>query len=578
MAKAKVNIPYPGIDSVVYNWSPGNGSYAGAFWERRRQHAMSQIDNAHITYNENITPLEELGARMVALGQAERQKELDLLHRVLPSFNFNNVSDTQLITKLNEIIRGKEQFKYALDRIKHAIAAGSKKAQTTGEDFKGLGPSMASVFLSYLGTEMTNLFNNFVKQLDARSSTKEWGQYLEDNFDKAVDKAMVKMLEKSKVGKEIDNIYGDADQWRSIGEAYRALQPFQEQFRNMLRVKIGIDELKQMFTDGKNSGVIARAQQKYKKSGFRTLLDKGFKWKSRQASIGGSVAEYLEVLIANSMAKGGTITDRATKVMEGETIRTDSIDVFQFNIEGEFSAQELVDELNKTMLDVSSLSNAAEKLDDFYQKNLQNLDDTFIIYTSTKNYSLGAGFSGFHNGSALPLKRLPDYIDAAGIDADLGMDFVYTAYNTLPTAIYEDEQEEIKENIENILISAAAKLMFDDWQTIGVPNTGAKSLHVFDLDGVIIPSSLLFINLGTAIQTTAKEMRSWVSVRIKLPTTVVYHQGDWKNFGDTNEKIKWGIYHKWEEQFQIAEKESTFSVKFLYNFKTLMNNLMVGII
>ena len=576
MAKAKVNIPYPGVESVAYKWPAGDDSYAGAFWERRRQYAIQQIGKARINYDENTAPLEQLGARMIALGQAERAKEISLLQHALPDFNFNMISDTELITKLNELIRGKEQFKYALDRIKNAIQLGSKKAKTTGSDFKGLGPSMASVFLSYLGTEMTNLFNGFVKQLDARRPVKEWGQYLEDNFDKAIDKAMTKMLEKSKIGKEVDKLYGDAEQWRSIGEAYRLLQPFQEQFRGMIRNKIGFEELKLAFANGNNANIIARAQQKYTKSGFRTMLDKNFKWKSRQASIGGSVAEYLEVLIANAMAKGGTITDRATKVMEGEKIRTDSVDVFQFDIEGEFSAQELVDELNRTMLDVTSLSNAAEKLDEFYQKNLQNLDDTFIIYTSTKNYSLGAGFSGFHNGTALPLNRLPDYIDAAGIDTDLGMDFVYTAYNTLPTAIYEDEREEIKESIENILISAAAKLMFDDWQTIGVPNSGAKSIHVFDLDGIIIPSSLLFIRLGTAMQAAAKEMRSWVSVRVKLPTTVLYHPGDWTSLGSTNEEIKQGIYHKWKEQFQAAEKESAFSVKFLYNFKTLMSQLIAG--
>jgi len=80
--------------------------------------------------------------------------------------------------------------------------------------------------------------------------------------------------------------------------------------------------------------------------------------------------------------------------------------------------------------------------------------------------------------------------------------------------------------------------MFDDWQTIGVPNVGAQSIHVFDLDGISIPASLLFIRLGTAMMTAVSEMKTWVSVRVHLPHTVLYHPGDWRTFGSTNEEIK----------------------------------------
>jgi hypothetical protein len=39
MAKAKVNIPWPDENYVVYNWPAGSGhshSWAADFWERRR--------------------------------------------------------------------------------------------------------------------------------------------------------------------------------------------------------------------------------------------------------------------------------------------------------------------------------------------------------------------------------------------------------------------------------------------------------------------------------------------------------------------------------------------------------------
>jgi len=39
---------------------------------------------------------------------------------------------------------------------------------------------------------------------------------------------MRKMLEESRIGQDVDKIYGDADQWRAIGETYRMLKPFQD--------------------------------------------------------------------------------------------------------------------------------------------------------------------------------------------------------------------------------------------------------------------------------------------------------------------------------------------------------------
>lgn len=101
-------------------------------------------------------------------------------------------------------------------------------------------------------------------------------------------------------------------------------------------------------------------------------------------------------------------------------------------------------------------------------------------------------------------------------------------------------------------------------------------IHFFNLDGIIIPSSVFFLNLGQAMIDTAEsvgnknKMRTWFSVYVKLPTTVEYHEGDWKTFGETNEEIKTGIYKKWEEQAATAKKESSFSSKFLLNFKGLM--------
>ena len=100
MAKAKVNIPYPDVsikNPVVYNWKAGTGgsgrSYAADFWERRRRAAFDSLASSYAAYTLDTPELKELGRKMSALGEREREKEIALLQKNLPSFNFNKISD-----------------------------------------------------------------------------------------------------------------------------------------------------------------------------------------------------------------------------------------------------------------------------------------------------------------------------------------------------------------------------------------------------------------------------------------------------------------------------------------------------
>jgi hypothetical protein len=50
------------------------------------------------------------------------------------------------------------------------------------------------------------------------------------------------------------------------------------------------------------------------------------------------------------------------------------------------------------MKDSISLNDAAEIMKRFYNDHLSNLDNSFIVYGSTKSYSLSDNFRGFHGG------------------------------------------------------------------------------------------------------------------------------------------------------------------------------------
>ena len=77
-------------------------------------------------------------------------------------------------------------------------------------------------------------------------------------------------------------------------------------------------------------------------------------------------------------------------------------------------------------------------------------------------------------------------------------------------------------------------------------------LNFFNIDGIIVPSSVFFIALGEAMIKTADQlknngknsMKTWFSVYVNLPKTVVYKEDDENRYisGDTNEETKDNIY------------------------------------
>ena len=559
----KQQFPFPGKQSVVYDWESEN-----YFWEARRKNAATIIGTSHILFNENNQELAALGERVKNQGLAERKKEIDFLNKALPDFIFNNITDRDLIIKLNEIISGAEQYANALNRIKAALDK-SKKTDT-----KSLGPSAATLFTSYLGTELSQIFYNFIAQPKIKDPFSAWTAYFEQHINEAIDKAVKAMTEDIGSKGEVNDIYGDADQWRAIGEAYRTIEGFSNQFQNMIKNKIDFTKAAEMFLNKNNQSIYRKARRGNKKSGYRTYIDEVLHLRTRAGQIGGSVEEYINDLIARIAPKGGHITEKGTTVIQSEKTTVDRVGVYYFEVEGDISAQRLAEMISESLDGADSLKESAQLLEDFYNRNLKNLNNAFVIYGSDKLYKLDSDFSGFHNGGAQPLSRLPDYIESAGVNASVGMDFVYTAYNTLPTAIYAGERAEIQEQITNVLTAAAAKLLFNDWATVGVETEGAQALHIFNLDGVLVPISYLLINLGEAMIKASGDMKRFFSVSVSLPETVVYHPGDWHKFGKGDENIKNQLYAKWQEQFQKAEKESYFSTKFLSNFKSLMSSLI----
>ena len=111
-----------------------------------------------------------------------------------------------------------------------------------------------------------------------------------------------------------------------------------------------------------------------------------------------------------------------------------------------------------------------------------------------------------------------------------------------------------------------ANFMFDDWTNIGVTTNNA--IHIFSLDEVKIPLSYLLIATGKAMLNTISDPTSYFKVSFSVPNEIKYPE----KIQDFDVNI--GMIGYWDEQRQIARKNSSFSIRFLSNFKTLIKDLI----
>lgn len=536
------------------------------FWERRRQKAKNAINPNIISTNEDYTKLMmQVGNNLITLGNIERQKEMNLIKATCPDFVFSDTKE--FIKAFNTIMQGKKQTEEAISRIKAALdLLKNEKEQTPA-------PHIASFFASYLQTALTSKINAFVRahlnDLISNPSVFKgaWDAQYDKMINSAIDTAMKKMLSPSGTDKQ-KQLYGDSETWGALWDLYKSLPTFSNQFRSMIKTRMAasLDRLKEnLITQIKAENFGKRKRN----TGVSTIVDKELKLTSQRGQIGGSVYEYLQTLVNMS----GTITEHGTTVVGGEGVKTDMISVFNFT--GNFSVSlELMDDLNKTLSASHSLQQARSELEQFYQRNFSKLNDQFIVYTSAKMYTLRNSFSGFKNGGSQPLERLPDYIAEAGMSIGNAQDFLATAYNTVEGAIYESLQPQLKDNLRLILLSTVAKMMFDDFSTIGTSTIGGttgQAIHAFALGGVYLPSSELFIQLGTALGQTASDFTRWVNVNVHIS----YDKEDprYNNDNVPDSVAKPAIFEAWNHNIESARRSSYFTVKFLANFNSIFNSL-----
>lgn len=530
------------------------------YWKRVHEKAVAEAGSIHPLYSKDQDRGKVAGEYLLSLGQAEQAKEISLIQQATGNSNIETEDIKIFIQNFNEILMGKQQFQATITRLRAAL---SKPNQ--GKDSRA--PTIASWFSNALGTALNQNLNAFTSQnIDSliAQDFSVWESQIDSIINKSIEEAFKNLLTKmeDKMGKEI---YGTQSSWKEIYEASQQMQGFNQYFQQMIRSKIDFDKIKNIFQN--ESVKITNKTHR----GFRKFIDSqnglNLRNEKKSRSLGGSVQEYIESIINSIGLAAQSAASSGGRVFSAEKMKADNVTLYSYSekIGDPNLAQRITDQLNEEMIASTSLQDSVNIMENYWNNYLSKLDNSFIVYGSTKAYSMSSSFAGFHGGGERSLEDAKAIIAQAGFGSSAD-DFINLAYNTGNGAIFSNQRGEVMAQLETALSAAVANLLFDDWVSIGQTSGGVSAIHVLELNGLKVPLSIFLIAAGKAMIAASNDTKKVVRIKVKLPTSYLYPEPIETKGGHMSE-----IIAAWNEQAATSKKEASFSLTFLKNFKELVS-------
>lgn len=321
-----------------------------------------------------------------------------------------------------------------------------------------------------------------------------------------------------------------------------------------------IDSIAENLSGIRNESGI-RKQFKYhrpknRNKGTRKIISDYFT-KSFVASAGGlSLEDFYEQIGAMITREINGYTIQGNDL----TLRTDVTNAGMFNGVGRLNARPDVmmrlginEEPIKTLMEGQENLSREESISLFNRigSYLEGINDGFIVYTNAKNYTLNQDFRGYSAGSAMSLSQLEG---ALGRFLTNVPQVISALINTGSGAINEGNTEEFS----NLLAQAIAYALFDDWNYIGRVPTGGQAIHVMNLNGVLVPISVMLHSLGQAISNINSSPSSFVTVNIQSASY------------DTSYPKRFGGLPAWNESHDIGMNNTKISYHFMQNITSFL--------
>lgn len=484
------------------------GSESGADYKTVYKRELGKVKGINKQLNSKAKRL-EVGNQLKAVAAQERAKELALLRELFGVDLSSQIGKRgfaqQLINTINACLNIKSVYERNLKLLLDKDI--SRKEKITISYFP-------TYFVSaWNELKIVDIINNNIRgcrnnEVIGERINKVLDQYLPQVMDLALEKMLVKARA------ETDRGNNKASASNAYLEFYKAIQQLGNQslFKNTLYDIFKINEIKDALsvTIGKKRNTTRLEKFDLKKYMTRnTRSTSGITYEAYAAQV--------YELIASTHFKGNETMKPhiETSVYHTGSTKMRPDIVSTYNIDVDLTDILESDQTGRKSTDVALFREIGERLKKF--------DKGFIVYTNAKNYYLkgqkGGDFEGFHGTTEFNIRQLADIINRFNATGLPKNDLIEALVQLTDGAIGSDKS--LRTNIESFLAEQIAYILFDDVDTIGVQNGGARAIHLLDLNGVIFPLSVMLETLANAFTSYFTKIKESVDIQINS-TTILF--------------------------------------------------------
>lgn len=505
-------------------------------WKKYYQSGLNEFNSIDVQ-TQDIT-FTSIASQIRALGQKMLQIEQQILYQFFQSdIDVNDIMNSNLMDSINNILDLRDDYSRLLSQIKSSTSNQEKSSKVLKQINSTLTAGITEGIRDFI---RTNSSTDYIMNGDYLGWVEALKGYIERGFSNGLRNS-----------RQLATVQRDEDSmlWQDVISIIEKTESIFQKINGNIISRYRLNNVVKEVYNWRKQAV---QQSEFSTKGLSSLIKD-----STKVGFGsGSLSDALQSYISQSLS-GVFNLNGASARLNGVSL-SNELTLFNSQI-----TVELDDIINSVYSNINNPSvDAEDSLEYFYNNYLSKLNDNFIIYGSLNDFSFNNKLSEINRTDRL--SELPNFLNTIGLYGN-GQDLVYKIYNTINGAIGEGQTGSIEGQLQSSIGNAIANYLFKDWNITGTYSKDA--IYLFNIGGQKVPLSYLLLSIADSIDATQQAAADNVSFEINLPDGILYPT-------PVKAKTKAEVYAYWDRQRQDAENRSTFSVRFLTNFKGVLNQIL----
>lgn len=505
-------------------------------WKKYYQSGLNEFNSIDVQ-TQDIT-FTSIASQIRALGQKMLQIEQQILYQFFQNdIDINDIMNSNLMDSVNNILDLRDDYSRLLSQIKSSTSNQEKSSKVLKQINSTLTAGITEGIRDFI---RTNSSTDYIINGDYLG----WVEALKGYIERGISNGLRDSRQLATVQQDEDNML-----WQDVISIIEKTESIFQKINSNIISRYRLNNVVKEVYNWRKQAV---QQSEFSTKGLSSLIKD-----STKVGFGsGSLSDALQSYISQSLSGIFSLNGAGAR-LSGASL-SNELTLFNSQI-----TVELDDIINSVYSNINNPSaNTEDSLEYFYNNYLSKLNDNFIIYGSLNDFSFNNKLSEINRTDRL--SELPNFLNTIGLYGN-GQDLVYKIYNTINGAIGEGQTGSIEGQLQSSIGNAIANYLFKDWNITGTYSKDA--IYLFNIGGRKVPLSYLLLSIADSIDATQQAAADNVSFEINLPDGILYPT-------PVKAKTKAEVYAYWDRQRQDAENRSTFSVRFLTNFKGVLSQIL----